>query len=93
MTITVGIRDITRNIDILREYGYVDIEDKKTKEYKGAFLSPEYAQEFKEYLASKKELAKAKLKQYAGKGKIDSKYDGLSSSELRSAVALENSGE
>ena len=58
MTTIVGIRDIARNIDLLKEYDYVDVEDKKTHEYKGLFLSPSYAKEFKEYLAKKIEQKK-----------------------------------
>jgi len=35
MTTTIGVRDISRNINMLQNYDYLDIEDKKTKEYKG----------------------------------------------------------
>jgi len=79
MTTIVGIRDLARNINLLSDYEYVDIEDKKTREYKGLFLSPNYAKEFKEYLANKSQKAKeeklARLKAYAGKGTIDDKYN------------------
>lgn len=93
MTTIVGIRDLARNIDILQKHDYVDIEDKKTHEYKGLFLSPAYAKEFKEYLKNKSKKEKedklSRLKTYAGKGNIDTKYDNLSSKELKEAVSLE----
>lgn len=93
MTIILGIRDLARNIDMLQQYDYVDIEDKKTHEYKGLFLSPSYAKEFKAYLEEKtkkeKEGKLSRLKAYAGKGSIDEKYDGLSSKELKESVSLE----
>ena len=93
MTTTVGIRDFARNIDMLTKYDYVDIEDKKTHEYKGLFVSPSYAGEFKEYLEKKsqneKEEKLSRLKRYAGKGCIDEKYNSLSSKALKERVSLE----
>lgn len=53
MTIKIGVREISRNINILQEYDYVDIEDKKTKEYKGLFISSKYADEIKSFLDKK----------------------------------------
>ena len=53
MTNTIGVREISRNINILKDYDYVDIEDKKTKEYKGMFISSKYADEIKAYLDKK----------------------------------------
>ena len=47
MTKKIGIREVTRNFSILDEYDYVEIEDKKTHEYKGMFISSKYAKEFK----------------------------------------------
>jgi hypothetical protein len=92
MTTIVGIRDFARNINILQKYDYVDIEDKKTHEYKGLFLSPSYAKEFKEYLEQKSKKEKEdklwRLKAYAGKGRIDEKYGYLSSKELKESVSL-----
>ncbi len=97
MTTIVGIRDIARNIDLLKEYDYVDVEDKKTHEYKGLFLSPSYAKEFKEYLAKKIEQKKqdklSRLNKYAGKGTIDNKYDNLSSKEIKELISKETISE
>lgn len=53
MTKTVGIRDISRNSNILQGYDYIDIEDKKTHEYKGLFVSPKFANDIKKYLEKK----------------------------------------
>lgn len=92
MTTVVDIRDLVRNIDMLQQYDYVDIEDKKTHEYKGLFLSPGYAKEFKEYLEKskkEKEDRRSRLKAYAGKGSIDQKYDGLTSKELKAHISAE----
>ena len=93
MTTILGIRDLARNIDKLTQFDYVEIEDKKTKEYKGLFLSPPFAKEFKEYLAQKTKNQKndklARLRTFAGKGRLDEKYNNLSSSQLRKARSLE----
>jgi ribosomal protein L4 len=97
MTTILGIRDLARNIDKLQMYDFVDIEDKKTHEYKGLFLSPSYAKEFKEYLEKKSQKEKKekllRLKKYAGSGTIDDKYAKLSSREIKEAVALEKTHE
>ncbi len=97
MTTIVGIRDIARNIDMLQKYDYIDIEDKKTHEYKGLFLSPAYAKEFKEYLEKKSQQEKEdklkRLKKYAGKGTIDNKYDNLTSHEIKEVVSKEKLSE
>ncbi|GEM_PF-2417257 len=53
-TIRVGIRDLIRNSNILKKYDYVEIEDKKTHQLRGVFLSKEMAKEFKKYLEEKK---------------------------------------
>lgn len=92
----MGIRDIARNIDKLQQYDYVDIEDKKTHEYKGLFLSPDYAKEFKAYLEDKAkqevEDKLSRLNAYAGRGEIDSRYEGLTSKEIKKAVSMEKIG-
>ena len=55
-----GIRDLIKNSNILDQYDYIDIEDKRTHQYKGLFVSPKYADELKEYL--KKKILKQKQK-------------------------------
>jgi len=97
MTTTVGIRDLARNINILQEYDYVHIEDKKSHEYKGVLLSPKYALEFENYLIEKsnreKEEKLKRLKMYGGKGQIDTKFDGLNSSEIKKQIVSEKMSE
>lgn len=97
MITTVGIRDLVRNVNMLQEYDYVRIEDKKTHEYKGIFVSSKHAREFEAYLLEKSNKQKAdklkRLKAYAGKIHIDEKYDGLSSAEIKKQVAAEKFGE
>ena len=53
MTMTIGMRELARNSNVLDGYDYVEVEDKKTHEYKGLFISPKYADEFKAYLDEK----------------------------------------
>lgn len=55
-----GIRDLIKNSNILDQYDYIDVEDKRTHQYKGLFVSPKYADELKEYL--KKKISKQKQK-------------------------------
>ena len=50
MTMKVGMRELARNSNILDGYDYIEVEDKKTHEYKGLFISPKYADEFKSFL-------------------------------------------
>ncbi len=70
MTTTVGIRDLARNSKILEQHDYVDVIDKRTHIYKGLFVSPRYAQEFKIYLSRKIKMEKRKslddIMQFAG---------------------------
>jgi len=57
---TIGVRDISRNINILQNYDYINIEDKKTKEYKGLLISSKYADLIKEFLKKKIEAERQK---------------------------------
>ena len=93
MTKRVGIRELVRNIGILDECDYVEVEDKKTHEYKGLFVSAKYADELKSIIDAKKEkehhLKLQKLEKFAGKGKIDERFEGLSSSQIKKKIADE----
>ena len=77
MTTKIGIRELARNSNMLDGYDYV--EDKKTHEYKGLFISLKYADEFKAFLEDKisKELEKKlnRIKRYAGKGKVYERFN------------------
>jgi len=96
MTMTVGMRDLARNSNILDGYDYVDVEDKKTHEYKGLFISPKYADEFKSYLdnkISKQQQEKLdRIMKYAGKGEVLERFNNLTSSQIREKVAIEKYG-
>jgi len=91
-----GIRDIAKHINRLQEYDYIEIEDKKTHQFKGLFLSPKYAQEFKTYLEAKKakeiEEKLERFNKYAGKGTIDPKFNNLTGPQLRQKIADEKYG-
>ncbi len=96
MTTTVGMRELARNSNILDKYDYVDVEDKKTHEYKGLFISPKYAKEFKKLLEKKifeerqKELEE--IMQFAGSMELEDRYKGLNSKELKEEVAKAKCG-
>ena len=62
MTTRVGVRDITRNFNILNDYDYVEVEDKKTHKLKGLFVSADLLEDVKEYIDTKlKKKKKQKL--------------------------------
>lgn len=93
MTTMVGIREIARNSNILDGYDYVEVEDKKTHEYKGLFISPKYADEFKAFLDNK--IAKEhqekldRVMRFVGNNKVDERFDQLTSSEIKKKKAQE----
>lgn len=60
MTTRFGVREITRNFNILENYDYVEIEDKKTHTLKGLFVSAELLEDVKIFLDKK---IKAKKRQ------------------------------
>lgn len=53
MTKIMSIRDLTRNGNMLKEYDYIDIMDKKTHDYKGVFVPSRHAGEVKDFLDAK----------------------------------------
>ena len=50
---TLSIRELTRSGKILQNYDYIDIEDQKSHEYKGVFVSQAYAEDVKVFLDEK----------------------------------------
>ena len=78
MTMVVGMRELARNSNILDGYDYVDVEDKKTHEYKGLFVSPKYADEFKTFLENKvsSEIQEQldEIDKYAGSVEIEDRF-------------------
>ena len=91
MTMKVGMRELARNSNILDGYDYVEVEDKKTHEYKGLFISPKYADEFKAFLEEK--IAKNmqekldRIEEFAGKGRIHERFNNLTSRVIRDKIA------
>ncbi len=96
MTMKVGMRELARNSNILDGYDYVEVEDKKTHEYKGLFISPKYADEFKSFLEDKisRDLQEQldEIDRFAGKGRVHERFNNLTSSQIREKVALEKYG-
>jgi len=96
MTIKIGMRELARNSNILDGYDYVDVEDKKTHEYKGLFVSPKYADELKAFLddkITKEQQSKVdRLMEYVGKDEVHERFNNLTSSEMREIVAKEKYG-
>ena len=97
MTTTVGIRELARNSKLLEQYDYVDVEDKKTHEYKGLFISPKYADEFKKLLEKKISRSMQEkldeIEKFAGSIEIEERFRNLSYKEIRQKIAEEKYGE
>ena len=55
MTTKVSVRELVRNSNILKEYDFIEVEDKKSKKLRGIFISPKLADEFKEFLEYRKQ--------------------------------------
>lgn len=91
MSITIGMRDLVRDSNIISHYDYVNIEDKRNHQYKGLLVSATHAKKVKEFLdksiAAEKQKKLDEIMQFAGSVTIDSKYNNLSSKELRRARA------
>ncbi len=81
----MSIRELTRSKNMFAEYDYIDIEDKKAKEYRGVFISQKYAQIVKEFLNKRLEKEKKEkldaMMQFAGSMSGDT--DGMSSQEIK----------
>ena len=91
MTVKMGIRDITRNFNILDKYDYVEIEDKKTHKTKGLFISDKYIDDIKEILEKKisdeKQKRLDKILKYAGNFEIEDRFEGLEGIDLKTQLA------
>jgi len=96
MTTTVGIRDLVRNSNILEKYDYVDIEDRRTQKYKGLFVSPKYADEFKAFLKEKiskqKQEKLNRIMKYAGSMEVEDRYKDLEDDKIMAEVAKAKHG-
>ena len=96
MTTTMSIRELTRNGSMFSEYDYIDIEDRKSHEYKGVFISAQYADEVKVFL--EKKLAKEKQKklnvimQFVGSVEIEDRFKDKTDEEIGEMIAQEKYG-
>lgn len=97
MTMKVGMRELARNSNILDGYDYVEVEDKKTHEYKGLFISPKYADEFKAFLEDKmsKEIQVQldEIEKFAGSIQIEERFVNLTDKEIREKIGQEKYGQ
>jgi hypothetical protein len=97
MTTTMSIRELTRNGSMFGEYDYIDIEDRKSHEYKGVFISAKYADDVKKFLEKKLDKEKQekldRIMKFAGKGSIHKRFENLTSSQMREKKAKEQYGE
>ncbi len=70
MITTLSIRELTRSGKILLDYDYIDIEDRKSHQYKGVFVPDKYARDVKEFIDRKlllqKQEQKKSILKYAG---------------------------
>ena len=86
MTTTMSIRDLTRSGKKLTEYDYVDIEDRKSHEYKGVFVPSRYADEVKAFLEKKleeeRQNAYERIMRFGGL--LDGETEGKTFQELKS---------
>jgi len=93
MTQRVGVRELTRNFNILQDYDYVEIEDKKSKKTKGLFVSAKYTKEVKEFLDAKLKAQKQKkideLLELIGKGDIEDRFNNLNYKEIKKMMVKE----
>ena len=93
----MSIRELTRNGSMFGEYDYIDIEDRKSHEYKGVFISAEYADDVKKFL--EKKVAKIKqekldrIMKFAGKGSIHKRFEKLTVSQIKEKKAKEKYGQ
>ena len=70
MTTTMSIRDLARNTKNLSQYDFVEIEDKKSHQKRGLFVSAEYSDGIKKILEERVKKRKQEdldaIMQFAG---------------------------
>jgi hypothetical protein len=97
MTTTMSIRELTRNGSMFGKYDYIDIEDRKSHEYKGVFISAKYAEMVKGFL--KHEIEKEKqdrvdeIMKFVGTVSIEERFCDKDMREIREMIAREKYGE
>ena len=83
MTAKMSIRELTRNGSMMGDYDYIDIEDRKSHDYKGVFIPAKYADDVKKYI--EKKIAKER------QARVDEvmKFAGILSGETKNMTAQE----
>ena len=85
MTTTMSIRELTRSGKKLAQYDYIDIEDRKSHEYKGVLISAKYSDMVKDFLKKQVEREKQKrldeIMQFAGI--LSGATEGMSAQEIK----------
>ena len=96
MTIKMSIRELTRSGSKIADYDYIDIEDRKSHEYKGVLISAKYADEVKAFLETKITKEKQKkldeIMQFAGSVEIENRFRDKTTKEIRKMIAEEKYG-
>lgn len=80
MTETLSIRELSRSGEELQQFDYVDIEDRKSRRYKGVFVPAPHAQAVKEFLEEKLRLERK------AKSQALSRFAGLATGEIGEAA-------
>ena len=97
MAMRIGIREFTRNSSLLDESDFIEIEDKKTKKLKGAFISEKYLDDVRKLIEKREREEKKKeldfIMKYAGSIEIEDRFKDKSYKEIREMVAKEKYGE
>jgi len=95
-TTTMSIRELTRSGKKLKEYDYIDIEDRKSHDYKGVFVSAKYADEVKKFLEKRLEEERKNrvedIMRFAGTVRIEERFQDKTAREIREMIAKEKYG-
>jgi hypothetical protein len=62
----MGVRDLVREGKNITQYDFIDIEDKKTGQYRGVFVSYQYADDVKAFLTKKQKQKVSKIMKFSG---------------------------
>ena len=87
MTKKIGIRELARNTKIPDEYDLIEIEDRKSKELKGLFVSAKWTKWVEEQIEKERQRRIDKIVQFAGA--FDGEFSERSAKEIRQMRAEE----
>ena len=96
MTTVVGMREFSRNLSMFDNYDYVKLEDKKTHEKKGIYISQKYADEIEKFMQEKmmkeRQAKLDEIARFVGSNEMEDRYKGLEGKELKIEVAKAKCG-